>query len=177
MSLHSVKQFRPDGRLVQLVYRSTSTTGVASGLQMSDILAQARPRNAELGITGALTAVNGVFLQVVEGPELAIETLLKSLFRDRRHTGLLILEKRFSGPRAFAEWDMISPRLVGVEAAQVDRLLQDVVTDIDRFISVLLKAIARQEAVLEGVESPVGIARIPASKDDRVRRIAGESEA
>lgn len=46
-----------DGHLVQLIYRSVSTTRVASALEMSDILAEARVRNAQLGVTGVLTAV------------------------------------------------------------------------------------------------------------------------
>ena len=60
-----------DPPLEQLIYASVSTPRVTSALQMSDILAVARPCNAKDGITGALTATRGRFVQIIEGPPSA----------------------------------------------------------------------------------------------------------
>lgn len=143
-----------DSPLIQLVYRSVSTRGAASALQMSDILAQARPRNAQLGITGVLTAVDGQFVQIIEGPEAGIDILLAKLALDPRHTAMWVLERRPIGERAFGDWEMVSPRLAGLEAAQVALLLSVEAEEIDQFVPVLKEGIRRQEAVLEGSESP-----------------------
>jgi len=120
---------------------------------MSDILSEARPRNAELGVTGVLTAVDGNFLQIIEGQDSGIETLLTMLARDRRHADLVILDRRIVTARAFGDWEMVSPRLAADEISQLSRLLSKGTSRIDDFIPVLLKAVARQDAILEGRES------------------------
>jgi hypothetical protein len=159
MSLESLK-LRPHdqagpGALVQLIYRSVSVHGVSSALQMSDILAQARPRNAQLGITGALTAINGDFLQVIEGPRASIDTLLVSLQRDARHTDIRVLEDRPITARAFGGWDMVSPKLIGLDIAQLALLLSVDAQDIDQYIPFLLEAIRRQQQAVTELATPV----------------------
>lgn len=138
----------PDA-LVQLLYRSVSVHGVSSALQMSDILAQARPRNAQLGITGALTAINGDFLQVIEGPRTSIDALLASLERDPRHTNLRVMQRRLIPSRSFGDWDMVSPKLIGLDIAQLALLLSVDAHDLDQYIPFLLEAIRRQQAMTD----------------------------
>ena len=142
----------PDS-LIQLIYRSTSVSGANSAMQMSDILAQARPRNALLGVTGVLTVVNGEFLQVIEGPEAGINALLVSLMRDGRHSHIRVLEHKPVSGRAFGDWDMVSPRLADLEAAQIALLLAADVSDLETYIPLLQRAISHQDAVLEGLAS------------------------
>ena len=143
-----------DEPVTQLIYRSVSTRGVASALHMSDILAEARSRNAELGVTGVLTAVDGQFIQIIEAPQASVDTLLASLSLDPRHTAIQVLERRQVSGRAFGDWEMVSPRLAGLEAAQISLLLSSEVEEIDQYIPVFKEAIWRQNAVLAGVESP-----------------------
>jgi hypothetical protein len=136
--------------LCQLIYDSRALTGAASGLQMSGILAEARPANARDGVTGVLTAVDGRFIQIIEGPPEAIDRLLVRLSKDRRHTDLAVRERRGATRRLFADWDMVSPRLAPLEMAALARLLTDPRRGIDDFARVLARAVAHQEAVLEG---------------------------
>jgi hypothetical protein len=143
--------------LAQLIYRSTSVTGAASALQMSDILAQARPRNAQLGVTGVLTAVGGEFVQIIEGPKAGVTALLASLVLDPRHRHVRVLERRRVDRRAFGDWEMVSPRLAALEASQIALLLSADVTEIATYIPLLQRAIVHQDAVLEGLESPVSM--------------------
>ncbi|CAN5379996.1 hypothetical protein BH10PSE1_BH10PSE1_23840 [soil metagenome] len=138
----------------QLLYRSVSLIGASSGLQMSDILAEARPRNAAVGITGVLTAVDGHFVQIIEGEENAIDDLVARLVRDRRHRDLRVLDRRKATARAFGDWDMVSPRLVPAEAGDIRELLDHDRTGLGDFIPVLGRAVARQDALLEGLDTP-----------------------
>ena len=151
----SIVGLSDNGALAQLVYRSTSVTGVASALEMSDILAEARPRNAQLGITGILTAVDGMFVQLIEGPVASIEGLLVRLAQDRRHTDLEVVDRRLTDDRAFGDWDMVSPRFAPAELTALSRLLASGAPSLDELIEVLSRACKRQEAVLEGRDRPL----------------------
>ena len=146
----SIVGLSDQGALAQLVYRSTSVTGVTSALEMSDILAEARPRNAQLGITGILTAVDGMFVQLIEGPVASIESLLIRLGQDRRHTDIEVVDRRLIDDRAFGDWDMVSPRFAPAELTALANLLSTGAPALDDLIEVLSRALKRQEAVLEG---------------------------
>ena len=136
--------------VVQLLYRSRSLIGSGSVLQLSGILAEARPANARDDITGALTAVDGVFVQVIEGREAGIDALMARLARDSRHTDVEVLERRRVERRAFSDWDMVSPRLAGWSLTALTSALEDGPADLDAVIPILAGAIAHQEDVLEG---------------------------
>ncbi len=78
------------------------------------ILEVAQRRNALEGITGLLI-FNGVrFLQIVEGPEEAIDLLVAGLRRDPRHTAFEVQDERFVTARSFPDWSM---QLVQVSTA------------------------------------------------------------
>ena len=142
------------GGLEQLIYISVAQGRAESAMQMSDILDQARPNNARDGITGALTAVNGRFLQIIEGPAAALNRLLDQLAGDDRHRDLEILERRQVLGRTFPGWDMVSPRLMAAEVNKLAVLLDEDRRDIDAYAPVFLEALARQSAVLGEARSP-----------------------
>lgn len=164
-------------RLVQLIYQSKSTSGVTSALQMSDILAVARPRNARLGVTGVLTAVDGLFVQIIEGPETGIEALMGSLRRDPRHADLEVLDRRIVTTRAFEDWDMASPRLACLEVAQIAMLLSGGACDLETLTPVFRNAIARQDAVIEGRASPTSAIALYPLGDGPIVGGIGDTEA
>lgn len=139
-----------DGDTEQLVYVSTCRHHIASAMEMSDILAQSRPANARDGITGVLTAVQGRFVQIIEGGSAALDGLMVRLLRDERHSNLTILERRAPPRRAFGDWDMVSPKLVPGEIALLELLLDDPNVGLDDLIPTLARAVTHQEAVLEG---------------------------
>ena len=55
---------------------------------------------------GALIYKNGVFVQMIEGSEEAIEALREKIYRDPRHTGIITLIRGTAGARVFGEWTM-----------------------------------------------------------------------
>lgn len=97
------------GGLEQLIYVSVAAGPVSSAMQMSDILAEARRNNARDGITGVLTAIDGRFLQIIEGCAAALDDLIARLREDDRHRDMRIMERRQVLGRNFASWDMVSP--------------------------------------------------------------------
>lgn len=154
----------------QLVYVSRSVRSVNSAIGMSDILAEARPNNARDGITGCLTAIDGRFVQVVEGEPDKLDKLINRLLRDERHTDLRVLERRAVSGRAFPQWDMLSPVLVTAEIDDLRRLMRDDVHGgLDDFVGPLMKALNRQQEVLQETRSVTGDASAAASREDEAR--------
>lgn len=151
------------GPLEQLVYVSIGVIRVSSALQMADILTTARPNNARDGISGALTAVDGSFIQIIEGERAALDHLLGRLLADDRHRDLTVLERRAIRHRAFPGWDMLSPRLAVEETRALSALLDDDQAGLNDYIPVMSRALGRQAALIEnaGLESasraPAGV--------------------
>lgn len=157
----------------QLVYVSRSVRAVNSAIAMSDILAEARPNNARDGITGCLTAIDGRFVQVIEGEADKLDDLINRLLRDERHTELRVLERRTVAERAFPQWDMLSPVLVTAEIDDLRRLMRDDSGGgLDDFIGPLKTALERQSEVLHEVRTLSERSPLEASNDDEAERTA-----
>lgn len=73
---------------------------------INDILASSRENNRKAGITGLLVLHEGIFLQVLEGPEDPVSETYARISRDWRHTDCRILFDEPVVERAFAEWSM-----------------------------------------------------------------------
>lgn len=84
-----------------------------SARDLADIHGSARHFNALDGITGLLMFDGTRFLQILEGSEDAIDSLVERLRRDSRHSAFEIRDERFVGHRSFPEWSM---ELVNVSA-------------------------------------------------------------
>lgn len=82
------------------------------------ILSQARRRNAETGITGALFYLDGNFLQLLEGEDPALTETYSRIENDTRHQSLV---QMLSGPitqRAFAGQNMAYRGFTSTELAE-----------------------------------------------------------
>ena len=90
----------PSGSLHRIVYMSTAV-GVLRAEELDRIYLRAQAANARAGITGLMLFYEGVFLQVLEGPTAGDTSLLERLRRDRRHSGLVVLESAATAERSF----------------------------------------------------------------------------
>lgn len=90
--------------LIQLVYASRPF-GFDEAV-LSHILFQARDHNARAGITGALICRADIYLQLLEGPQDAIDALYRNIQRDDRHLEINALFQRPITDRMFPEWAM-----------------------------------------------------------------------
>lgn len=93
----------------QLIYRS-QPFGFDRSL-LAGILMQARRNNRRDGITGALVCREDLYIQLIEGPPDAIDTLYAKIARDDRHCDLRLLLTDSVEERVFAEWDMLDDEL------------------------------------------------------------------
>ena len=89
----------------QLIYISTCRSPDVAEIS-NDILDVARSENARNDITGLLLFSAPSFLQVLEGPELAVHRLFKNIQADERHEEVTPLRRRLVPHRAFPDWSM-----------------------------------------------------------------------
>lgn len=92
--------------LLQLTYASRPFGFDAPTL--AGILLDARRCNARDGITGALICRDDLFLQLLEGPEAAVEAAFARIARDDRHVEVRPLTRRMipGDGRLFGRWAM-----------------------------------------------------------------------
>ena len=91
--------------LKTLTYTSRARLDLTSQ-DLTDIHETARHFNALDGITGLLI-FNGVhFLQIIEGADVAINSLMERLWLDDRHSALEVRDERLIEQRSFPYWSM-----------------------------------------------------------------------
>jgi len=73
---------------------------------INDILETAHRKNAELQVTGALLYSGGYFIQVLEGPEDAVEEIFESIQNDLRHQNVAVIQHSHLTQRSFSQWSM-----------------------------------------------------------------------
>lgn len=96
-------------RLMRIVYFSKNRidapiAGMAG--EIDSILAAAQANNARNGLTGALIFNHGVFGQVLEGLNDAVEETFERIQCDMRHHEVTILDLRPISERGFGGWSM-----------------------------------------------------------------------
>lgn len=94
----------PRMRLSQLIYVSRPF-GFHAGM-LDDVLVSARRRNEANGITGSLVCRADLFLQILEGPRLAVTETMGRILRDDRHVDVAILHCGDTPDRMFPTWTM-----------------------------------------------------------------------
>ena len=109
----------------QTVYVSSASSPLTRP-ELDDILTTSRRKNAALGVSGALLYAGGNWMQVLEGEQSAVQSLLDSISRDPRHRGLLVLIRGHQEVRQFQEWSMAfgDLDLVGDDAGEYSDFLR-----------------------------------------------------
>lgn len=114
---------------------------------LADIQVASVSRNSMLDLTGVLIASAEHFMQVLEGPDEAVEHVMASILADPRHHDLRVVRRIEAERRQYARWYMarfesasfgriaITPLLGAVHARQhdavrrMDRLMEALVHD------------------------------------------------
>lgn len=91
--------------LISLIYTSIAIKDMHDE-DLIDILTTARDHNARVGITGMLLFRNGIFLQVLEGSQEAVESLYEMITKDSRHHNVTLVHKGEIEKRKFSDWAM-----------------------------------------------------------------------
>ena len=91
--------------MLSLIYVSTSLK-MLSDEELLDILKVSRENNSTKDVTGLLLYKGGNFMQVLEGPDEAVEALYKKIELDPRHKDLIVLSREQISSRQFPAWQM-----------------------------------------------------------------------
>jgi hypothetical protein len=91
--------------MFHLVYVSSASQPFTKP-ELQALLEQARQKNTKLGVTGMLLYKDGNFMQVLEGEQEVVTDLAKTIRGDPRHKGFIVLLRRASEQRLFADWSM-----------------------------------------------------------------------
>ena len=75
-------------------------------LVLEDILIKSRTNNPAIGVTGNLIYHSDLFLQLLEGPHVAVNKLYETILADNRHTDIVKLRDETFNRRLFASWAM-----------------------------------------------------------------------
>ena len=106
----------------RVTYLSAATAPLdAAGLQA--LLTVSRRNNARLGITGMMLYHDGSFLQILEGPEDAVNGLYDRISQDSRHGGMIRMLAAPVTTRAFPDWQMGLVQLSELDPGQRDGVL------------------------------------------------------
>jgi hypothetical protein len=88
-----------------LVYVS-SATRLLSTVELNQLLAAARVRNAQEGVTGVLLYSHGNFMQYLEGPAAGMRHVYDIIKADAKHAAIIELLREPIRSREFSEWSM-----------------------------------------------------------------------
>lgn len=91
--------------LIQCVYASAASRDFDTA-ELAELLAQARDKNARLGLTGMLLHAEGSFFQVLEGPVVVVDALYERIELDPRHTQVTLVIREPIPKRSFGGWTM-----------------------------------------------------------------------
>ena len=137
-----------------IAYRSRSLIAERmsdSDAEMERLLRQSRARNRRLGITGALLFNDCRFVQILEGDETAVLTLLDDIKRDTRHTDIDVLAPRVLPGRSFADWSMAfigSASAGGIDAFSLGRQFDWTRATSDLLAALILELISATAATI-----------------------------
>lgn len=109
-----------------LLYASSAPFLLAEP-DLVELLRVSQTNNARLGITGMLLYKGGNFMQVLEGPDDAVQTLYARIGRDPRHHAIETLLNDSITERDFPHWSM------GFQ--NVDHLPADALVGFSSFLS------------------------------------------
>ncbi len=88
-----------------VIYTSAASPGFTTG-DLRDVLNASRINNAFWHVSGVLLFEGGNFLQVLEGPPLAVERTIARIEKDGRHRNVSVLSDTETEGRTFGDWAM-----------------------------------------------------------------------
>ena len=91
-------------RLKQVIYVSEKTD--TSSASLTDIYDISQKNNSESGISGCLLIGSNSYLQLLEGPDSAVENLYSKIKMDSRHKKVKKLFEQHIEEKLFSLWSM-----------------------------------------------------------------------
>lgn len=91
--------------MLSLIYVSTSVKMMKDD-ELLDILKVSRENNETGNVTGMLLYKGGNFMQVLEGPDDAVNAVFEKIKKDPRHKDVSVISREQIQVRQFPSWEM-----------------------------------------------------------------------
>ena len=128
-------------KLERLVYGSTATGRTDNLMNLAAILSESQRNNARDGLTGALAAHEGRYIQVIEGASDVLDGLLRRLALDNRHRDIVVFGRERIEQRSFSDWGMASARITPELKSLLDALMTEETPSPDRTVTAMREAV------------------------------------
>jgi hypothetical protein len=115
--------------LSQYLYISTAPTLPRE--EVDAILATSARNNPARGITGLLLFNGRNFLQLLEGDDFAVTSLMETITADPRHAGVSVLDRRTIQARTCPDWAMKRVMIAESIASRREMLESDLPASLD----------------------------------------------
>ena len=92
--------------LCRLIYKSDTSWDKLTNESLAELATRSAENNRKREISGLLILSGETFLQVLEGPSEAVNTLYARIIADPRHSKLRLLSFKSITSRQFSEWSM-----------------------------------------------------------------------
>ncbi len=115
--------------LSQYLYISTAPTLPRE--EVDAILATSARSNPARGITGLLLFNGRNFLQLLEGDDFAVTSLMETITADPRHAGVSVLDRRTIHARTCPDWAMKRVMIAESIASRREMLESDLPASLD----------------------------------------------
>lgn len=111
---------------MHLIVYTSEYTGKAdeAPVLIGDIVRTSKQNNPEHDITGVLFYQNGQFLQVIEGEEADLRTLMANIEADKRHKNITMLFDEPILRRGFEQWNMDVFNLDAAQTLDLDEMIK-----------------------------------------------------
>jgi hypothetical protein len=93
-------------------------------LTLRQVVAKSIQNNRLVDVTGFLLARDGLFLQLLEGPERGVGATFKRITVDDRHNDITVISDTAANRRLFQQWNMAAaqqvakpPRVLNADSA------------------------------------------------------------
>jgi hypothetical protein len=93
-----------DNKIKHVIYISRPTH--FDHYVLEKILKASRSNNPKIGVTGNLIYHSDLFLQILEGPQIAVDKLYDTILADNRHDDIVKLRDSPFNRRLFSSWAM-----------------------------------------------------------------------
>jgi len=102
------------GKLKNVIYVSSAVRKYSKD-ELHEYLIKFRDNNKKNGISGVLIYQEGTFLQFIEGPIAAVDSLIEKIAADQDHKGITTLREQEADVRLFSDWSMGFKEMSGIE--------------------------------------------------------------
>lgn len=118
--------------MIRLLYISTARTPLSQG-DLETLLRVSRYNNTKVDVTGLLVTGGRRFLQMLEGPEQAVEALFARINADPRHFAVVVLSRKSIEQRQSAAWAMAFSGAggIGPDAPGLPEIVAGLVSEIE----------------------------------------------